>query len=137
MIVDNNGNYMINENGGPVDITLLLDQPTCVPITIIGRPQERSPPTATGNIYSAQHYTKLYKNMTLHLVNDFDNTRVRVTINPGENTTKVSIPITDDDLLEDTEVFNVVFSIMNQNAVGGRMGIPKTARVTINSEDGK
>ena len=31
--------YMVNEDEGPVNITILLDQPSCVPITVIARPQ--------------------------------------------------------------------------------------------------
>jgi len=40
----------INENRGPVNISLSLDQPSCVPITVIARPQVRSPLSATGKI---------------------------------------------------------------------------------------
>ena len=42
--------YMVNEDEGPVNITILLDQPSCVPVTVIARPQVRSPPSATGNV---------------------------------------------------------------------------------------
>ena len=49
--VDNSVDYTVNENEGPVNITLLLDQPSCGPITIIARPQERSSDdAASGNI---------------------------------------------------------------------------------------
>ena len=40
----------INENRGPVNISLSLDQPSCHPITIVATPQVRSPPSATGNV---------------------------------------------------------------------------------------
>jgi len=30
---------MVNEDEGLVNITILLDQPSCVPITVIARPQ--------------------------------------------------------------------------------------------------
>ena len=68
---------------------------------------------------------------------DFDNEPVRVTINPGENTTTVSIPIINDDQLEAVESFNVAFVVTKQSTGGATMGIPRVARVTIISEDGK
>ena len=46
--VDGSMPYIIYENEGSVDITLLLDRPSCHPITIIANPQERFPPSATG-----------------------------------------------------------------------------------------
>ena len=42
MTVDNSSPYIVNENAGPVEFILLLDQPSCGPITIVARPQERS-----------------------------------------------------------------------------------------------
>lgn len=42
MTVDNSVDYTVNENDGPVNITLLLDQPSCGPINVIARPRERS-----------------------------------------------------------------------------------------------
>ena len=68
---------------------------------------------------------------------DFDNEPVRVTINPGENTTTVSIPIINDDQLEAMESFNVAFVVTKQSTDGAAMGRPRIARVTIISEDGK
>ena len=46
--VDDSVNYTIREDRGAVNITILLDQPSCRPITVIANPQERSPPSATG-----------------------------------------------------------------------------------------
>ena len=37
--VDDRIRYMVNEDEGLVNITILLDQPSCVPITVIARPQ--------------------------------------------------------------------------------------------------
>ena len=37
--VDDSIRYMVNEDEGPVSIAILLDQPSCVPITVIARPQ--------------------------------------------------------------------------------------------------
>ena len=48
MTVDDSMRYMVNEDEGLVNITILLDQPSCVPITVIATPQERTPPSATG-----------------------------------------------------------------------------------------
>ena len=56
MTVDDSVDYTIDEDGGSVNIIILLDQPSCQMITIIANPQVRSPPSATGNmimIYSA------------------------------------------------------------------------------------
>ena len=44
----------VNENISPVTISLSLDQPSCVPITIIATPQERTPPSATGMVTDQQ-----------------------------------------------------------------------------------
>jgi len=41
---------MVNEGEGLVNITILLDQPSCVPVTVIARPQVTSPLNATGKI---------------------------------------------------------------------------------------
>lgn len=49
VIVSNNGNYVVNETGGAVNITLMFDQPSCQSITVIARPQVRSIPDATGS----------------------------------------------------------------------------------------
>lgn len=71
------------------------------------------------------------------LGDDFDGTPVRVTIDPGETTITVSIPIIDDNLLEAVEVFDVAFAVRNQNTAGARMGQPNVIPVAISSEDGK
>ena len=48
--MDNSVNYTIVEDTSLVNITLLLDQPSCRLITIIATPQENSlPSSATGN----------------------------------------------------------------------------------------
>jgi len=41
--VDDSIRYMVNEDEGLVNITILFDQPSCVPISVIARPQVRSP----------------------------------------------------------------------------------------------
>ena len=47
--MDNTVDYTIVEDSDVVNITLLLDQSSCCPITIIASPQESSPASATGN----------------------------------------------------------------------------------------
>ena len=59
--VDNRVNYTIVEDTGAVNITLLLDQPSCRLITINARPQETSPTSATGNL----HYLET-RNITMY-----------------------------------------------------------------------
>ena len=38
MTVDDSMRYMVNEDEGLINITILLDQPSCVPITVIATP---------------------------------------------------------------------------------------------------
>jgi len=70
------------------------------------------------------------------LVDDFDSTPVKVVVNPGENRITVQIQITDDNLLESIEFFNVAFSIYDKNTAGAIMGRPRMAQVAILSDDG-
>ena len=69
-------------------------------------------------------------------VDDFDDTTVTVTANPGETRVTVLIPIIDDDLLEPTEVFDVVIEIGGTDTDGAILGQPGVVQVTIVSEDG-
>jgi len=48
--------FIYNENRGPVNITLSLDQPSCRPITIVARPRVRPTPSATSNIIPSTYY---------------------------------------------------------------------------------
>ena len=70
------------------------------------------------------------------LVDDFDDTTVMVTVNPGETTATVSIPIINDELLESTEIFDVVIEIGGPDTDGAIVGQPGVAEVAIISEDG-
>ena len=49
--VDDSINYTIREDRGPVNITILFDQPSCHPIAITANPREGSPVSATGTQY--------------------------------------------------------------------------------------
>ena len=70
------------------------------------------------------------------LVNDFDDTPVTVIVNPGETRAMVPISITNDNLLEETEFFNVELSIGGTDTAGAVIGKPSLAQVIIFSEDG-
>jgi len=50
MVTVINDVIQIDENRGPVNISLSLDQPSCRPTTIVATPQVRSPPSATGKL---------------------------------------------------------------------------------------
>lgn len=41
---------LVNENEGDARFELSLDQPSCLPITIVARPQVRPIPEATGKL---------------------------------------------------------------------------------------
>ena len=49
--MDDSVNYTIVEDISSINVTLLLDQPSCRLITIIASPQETSPTSATGNFH--------------------------------------------------------------------------------------
>ena len=78
------------------------------------------------------HHNVSYYNT---LGNDFDNTEVTVTINPGETSIMIPIGITDDNLLEDTEYFDV--RITTSSNIGAVVRAPRVAEVGIISDDGK
>jgi len=73
----------------------------------------------------------LYRNT---LANDFDGTEVTVTINPGETSVMIPIGITDDNLLEDIEYFDV--RIATSSNIGAVVRSPRVAEVGIISDDG-
>ena len=50
-----------NENSGAADIMVFIDQPSCLPITIIARPQVRAIPDATGKPFSYTIYRLVIK----------------------------------------------------------------------------
>ena len=69
-------------------------------------------------------------------MDDFNDTSVTVTVNPGETTATVLISITDDDLLELTELFDVEFSIEGTDTAGAEIGEPRIAQIAISNDDG-
>ena len=135
MTVDDGSKMIqINENSGPVNISLSLDQPSVVPITIVATPQVRSPPSATGTItYQLYYYDDI---MVLFVVNDFDNSTVTVVVNPGETRAFVLIGIVNDDTFEGIEFFDVAFEIDGRNTAGAVIGELGVAQVSIFSDDG-
>lgn len=56
MAVDDSINYVVDEDIGSVNVTLLLDQPSCLPITVIARPQESPSRSATGKVINVMLY---------------------------------------------------------------------------------
>ena len=69
-------------------------------------------------------------------MDDFDNTSISIIVDPGETTALVSIPIINDNLLESTEVFEVVIAIGGADTDGAVVGQPAVAQVSIINEDG-
>ena len=69
-------------------------------------------------------------------VDDFDNTSVLVVVSPGETSATAEILITDDDLLEAVEFFNVVIEVGDNETDGAVVGQPAIAQVAIVSDDG-
>ena len=68
-------------------------------------------------------------------VDDFNDTSVRVTVNPGETMATVSIMIIDDDLLEGVELFDVEISIEGTDTAGAELRQPGILSITILNED--
>ena len=67
--MDDSINYTIVEDTGAVNVTLLLDQPSCRLITITASPQEILPTSATGNL----HYLETH-NIIMHACVNFHDT---------------------------------------------------------------
>lgn len=74
--------------------------------------------------------------MYFTIVDDFNSTLETVIVIPGDTEATVTILITDDDLLEAAEFFNVEFSIGGTDTAGAVIGEPGNIEVTILSEDG-
>ena len=70
--------------------------------------------------------------LTFYLVADFDNSPIRITIVPGDTDATVSIPITNDTILESDEKFNVV---IDASGIGVALGYSKQTEVTIADEE--
>ena len=135
--VNKSTSYVVNEPDGVINITLLLDQTSCRPITIIAHPQARSVPNATGIALYHTYILLMHVRMEYFvLVDDFDDTSVTVIIDPEQTSATVSIPIIDDELLENTEFFDVVIEIGGSDTDGAIVGQPGVAEVAIISEDG-
>ena len=69
------------------------------------------------------------------VVNDFNDTSVIVIVDSGETQATASISILDDDLLEPTEFFDVVFSIGGTDTAGAIIRDPGIAEVIISNDD--
>ena len=64
---------------------------------------------------------------------DFDNTPITFDISPGDTSAIVSIPITNDIIVEGDEKFDVILQSNGSDVV---VGSPKQATVTIINDDG-
>ncbi|XP_065918601.1 sushi, von Willebrand factor type A, EGF and pentraxin domain-containing protein 1-like isoform X2 [Dysidea avara] len=104
--------YTAKEDDGFADITISLDQPSCVSVTVVVVPQEQSPVDASKS--------------------DFVDTPITIAISPGDTSALVSIPIIDDKLLEKDEVFDVVLQTQGN---GITIGNPGQAEVIIVDDD--
>ena len=67
-----------------------------------------------------------------YLVADFDDSPIIITIVPGDTDATVSIPITNDTILESDEKFDIV---IDASGIGVALGYPKQAEVTIAGEE--
>lgn len=101
--------YSVNENAGTANITVTLSAVANAPVTI---DYATSAGTATAS-------------------EDFTNTVGTLTFNPGETSKVVTIPIANDILDEDEEVFDVQLS----NPNGALLGAPFSALITILDDD--
>ena len=120
----NRTSYAVNEDGGTVDIDILLDQPNCMSITIIVTPQEQLPVNASSKQCS---YVVGFIS-SLFVASDFDNTSILVTIMPGNTNGTASIPIVKDEVVEGPETFNVT---LTSGSAGVIIGTPGQTEVII------
>jgi len=70
---------------------------------------------------------------SLYIESDFDNTPITVDISPGDTSTNVSIPISNNIRVEEDENFDVILQSNSSDLI---IGSPKQATVTIINDDG-
>ena len=75
----------------------------------------------------------IYSHLFRIATRDFTGTSIDVTFTPGQIAATVEVPITDDSVSEDTEMFSAVLSTTNPNVMFGE----DTASVTILDNDSK
>ena len=68
-------------------------------------------------------------------MDDFNDTSIKITINPGEIKAKISVFIIDDDLLESVELFDVEISIGSTDSAGAELSQPGIVPITVLNED--
>ncbi|XP_065918054.1 uncharacterized protein [Dysidea avara] len=100
--------YPVNEDAGFANIAILLDQPSCIDVTVIVIPQEQRPVDASSS--------------------DFDNSSFIITIPAGMTRRMISIPIVNDTIVEGDEDFDVVLQPGSNGIV---IGTPGRTIVTI------
>ena len=70
-------------------------------------------------------------------MDDFNDTSIKVTVNPGEIKAKISVFITDDDLLESVELFDVEILIGNTDTAAAELSHPGIVPITVLNEDSR
>lgn len=68
-------------------------------------------------------------------MDDFNISQIVAVFNPGETGTAVLIPITNDLILEQDELFNIV--LINITDAGIEVGLPRVAEVSIMNSNSK
>jgi len=73
----------------------------------------------------------------IFLEDDFDINAIVVVFNPGETEHSIFIPIRNDLVLEQDEIFDVVLTNINGTNAGVEIGMPRTAEVSIMNSNSK
>ena len=85
------------------------------------------------------HYAYIYQTVctVVLLGNDFNSTTQTVIINAGTNSSMVSIPVTDDSIVEGDETFSMSLTVPSSLGPGIRTGAITNATVTIIDTSGE
>ena len=103
--------YTGSENMGFVIITLELIKGTSAnPFNVTVTPSEQSPVSAQGNSVMCMIMCWL-KSVWLTGGVDFDTTPLTATFDSGMTMSNISVPVIDDDIVEQDEIFHVILSI--------------------------
>ena len=122
--------YEVNEDDSFANITVLLDQPSCVNVTITAVPISVN---ASSKI--AQDNMLTHWNCYIGIVteSDFENSSITINISPGDTSAKIPFPILDNIRVERVESFDVVLTSSDSTVA---IGSPSQANVAIFDDDG-
>ena len=123
----NQSTYSVNESDGKVDITLYHSNPSSIDITL---KVNSSNDFNGGNCCFGDNYYNFIDN------NDYDPGPYTVTIPAGENNVTFSVSITDDNILEQSETFNLIIDRSSLPS-GVTSSDPNRVTVTIMDDDCK